>query len=396
MTGLVRVAGDQLSDLLRHPPDAPIAVEVTSAPASWAPLKPLLARFIRSCRERGVDPPVFGGVPLCLFGSEWPGFPSRERTTTAIGRCAPCRARRACGFTAELPDELLAISEGTTLQRWRDYGAAFRQVTGSNDATACTPFVERIMSAYRGPVSLEPSVLLRGAVEPGARFVVFPHRMAPGPGAEAEYREVLACVRSLLAEIGADRCEGVLRALASLPPSPLPVGMERGTGSWILKVYVRLEDKPSVEKQAALEALSPIGARPDSALLSGLQMLGLVLDRGGLHTIKAYVVAQPSRHGADGFPPALAADHPLVTLTGDHALATLDVWCRGAPRASKWDCNVRDHYLAGTCAERLVRQLASPQNAAQLRPLLIGPTYRADVVAVGLRATTVALYMELN
>jgi hypothetical protein len=43
-----------------------------------------------------------------------------------------------------------------------------------------------------------------------------------------------------------------------------------------------------------------------------------------------------------------------------------------------------------------VAEIASPQSAAQLRPLLVGSTYRADLVAVGLRGKTLALYMELN
>src|SRR6185436_6646426 len=98
----------------------------------------------------------------------------------------------------------------------------------------------------------------------------------------------------------------------------------------------------------------------------------------------------------EGFPPPLAPEHPLVRLTGDRALATLDVWCRGTRRANKWDFNLREHYLAGESAERLVAELTSPESAAQLRPLLVGPTYRVDIGAVGVRATTVALYMELN
>jgi hypothetical protein len=85
-----------------------------------------------------------------------------------------------------------------------------------------------------------------------------------------------------------------------------------------------------------------------------------------------------------------------VRLTRDRALATLDVWCRGARRANKWDFNLREHYLAGAFAERLAGQLASQRSVAQLRPLLVGPTYRADVIAVGVRAATVALYMERN
>jgi hypothetical protein len=395
VTGVLRVAGERLSEFLRHPPDALTDVEVTSAPPSWAPLKPLLARLVRSYRDRGLDPPVFGGVPLCLFGSEWPGFRSPARTTPARGRCAPCQARRACGFVPEVPSELLPISEAPTVERWRNYAAAFRSVTDSDAATACTPFVERIMSAYRGPVSVEPSVLLSDAIERSARFVVFPHRMA-GVGAEAEYREVLACVRSLLAEIGADPCVELLRALGSLPPLLMPVGVEGHPGSWRLKVYLRLEDKTPAEKQAVLEALLRSGANLDPVSPSGLQMLGLVLDDGGLHTVKAYVIAQPTSRAADGFPPPLATDHPLVTLAGDRALATLDVSCRGARRVNKWDFNLREHYLAGASAERLVEELASPRSAALLRPLLVGSAYRADVVAVGVRATTVALYMELN
>jgi hypothetical protein len=392
----VRVAGERLSEFLRQPPDALIEVEITSPPPSWAPLKPLLVQLVRSYRERGLDPPVFGGVPLCLFGSEWPGFPSRARTTPARGRCAPCQVRRSCGFGDEVPDELLSISEAPTLQRWRDYGAAFRRVTGSDAATASTPFVERIMAAYRGPVSLEPSVLVSDGVEPSARFVVFPHHPAAGAAADAEYREVLTCVGSLLAEIGADPCADLVRALGSLPPLPMPVGMDSHAGSWRLKVYLRLEDKTPAEKQAVLEVLSRSRANMDSVAPSGLQMLGLVLDDGGLHTVKAYVTARPSHLEADAFPPPLATDHPLVTLTGDRALATLDVWCRGARRANKWDFDLREHYLAGAAAERLVGQLAPQRSASQFRPLLVGPTYRADVVAVGMRATTVALYMELN
>ena len=266
---------------------------MTSPPPNWAPLKPLLLRLVRSYRERGLEPPMFSGVPICLFGSEWSGFRSRARTTPARGRCAPCRARRSCGFAAEVPDELLAISEAPPLQRWRDYGAAFGRVTGSEAAIACTPFVERIMSAYRGPVSLEPSVLLSDSVEPSARFVLFPHRTAAGTAAEAEYREVLGCVRDLLVEIGADGCEALLRALGSLPPLPVPVGMEAQGGSWRLKLYLRLEDETPAGKQAVLDALSRSGATMEPVSPSSLQMLGLVLDRGGLHTVKAYVVARP-------------------------------------------------------------------------------------------------------
>jgi hypothetical protein len=186
---------------------------------------------------------------------------------------------------------VLSISEAPPLQRWRDFGAAFRRVTGSEAATACTPFVERILSAYRGPVSLEPSVLLSDTVEPSARFVVFPHHTAPGAAAEAEYREVLACLRDLLTELGADRCEVLVRALGSLPPLAMPVGMDGQAGSWRLKVYLRLEEKAPAEKQEVLDALTRTGASMEPVSPSGLQMLGLVLDDGGLHTVKAYVIA---------------------------------------------------------------------------------------------------------
>ncbi len=392
----VQVSGERLAEFLREPPSPLTEVEVTSPPPRWAPLKPLLVRLVRSYRERGLEPPVFGGVPLCLFGSEWPGFRSRARTTPARGRCAPCQARRSCGYVPEVPSELLPISAAPTLERWRDYAATFRDATGSDAATAGTPFVERIMSAYCGTVSLEPSVLLSDGLEGSARFVVFPHRIAAGGGAEAEYQNVLACVRSLLVDVGAGGCERLLRDLGSLPPLPMPVGMDGRAGSWRLKVYLRLEDQTPAEKQAVLEALSRSGANLDPVSPSGLQMLGLVLDVGGLHTVKAYVTARPSHREADGFPPPLAVDHPLVTLTGDRALATLDVWCRGARRTNKWDFNLREQYLAGTSAERLVGQLAPQRSASQFLPLLVGPTYRADVVAIGVRATTVALYMELN
>ena len=93
----VQVTGDRLADVLREPPsNALTAVEVTSPPPSWAPLKPLLLRFVQSYRERGVRPPLFGGVPLCLFGSEWPGFPTRGRTIPARGRCAAAGSLWAC------------------------------------------------------------------------------------------------------------------------------------------------------------------------------------------------------------------------------------------------------------------------------------------------------------
>jgi hypothetical protein len=176
----------------------------------------------------------------------------------------------------------------------------------------------------------------------------------------------------------------------------MPVGVEGHAGAWRLKVYLRLEEKSPAEKLAVLDAVARSGAPMDSVSPAGVQMLGLVLDGGGLHTVKAYVIAQPTRRVDDRFPPPLAADHPLVTLTGDRALATLDVWCRDTRRANKWDFNLREHYVAGASAERLVSQLASAQSASQFSPLLVGPTYRADVVAIGVRATTMALYMELN
>lgn len=392
----MRVTGDRLAELLRRPPDALTEVEVTSAPASWPPLKPLLVRFVRSYRERGLEPPRFGGVPICLFGSEWPGFPSRPRKAPARGRCGSCGARQACGFDAAVPDALPVISDAPVLSRWRDYGAAFRHVTGSDDVAAATPFLERILAAYRGSVSLEPSVLLSSAVEPSARFVVFPHRLADGPEGAAEFQAVIACVRALLAEIGADPSTQLLDALAALPPLPMPVGLDGHAGRWRLKVYLRLEGRTPAEKQAVLDAIARSGVVLNAVAPTGLEMLGLVLDEGGLHTVKAYVVARPSRPDAAGMPPPLAAEHPLVRLTGDRALATLDVWCRGARRADKWDFNLRDHFLAGASAERLVTDLTPLRNASRFLSLLVGPTYRADIVAIGVRADTLAVYMELN
>jgi hypothetical protein len=397
MARSVRVSGDRLAEFLRQPPDPGIAfVDVTSPPARWAPLKPLLAGLARSYRERGGAPPVFGGVPLCLFGSEWQGFPSRPRTTPERGRCAACAARRSCGVADAVPDELLPISETTALERWRAYGAAFARVTGSDAAVACTPVLERILAAYRGPVSLEPSVLLSTAVEPVARCVVFPHRLAGDAAGKAESAAVLACVRTLLRELGAAPCDALLGALGALRPLPMPLGIEAHARAWRLKVYLRLEDETPAGRRGALEALSRGGASMDPVSPTDLQMLGLVLDEGGLHTVKAYVAARATVRGPDGFPPPLQADHPLVRLAGDRALGTLDVWCRGTRRANKWDFNLREHYLAGQCAERLAEALTSPRSAAQLAPLLGGSTYRADIVAVGVRATTVALYVELN
>jgi len=398
-TRTIAVSGERLSEFLRQPRSPVREVEVTSPPPSWARLKPVLVRFVRGYEARGLERPGFAGVPLCLFGSEWSGFTSRSRTTPACGRCAPCQARQSCGFGAEVPDELLPISDAPPLQRWRDYGAAFRRVTGSDAATACTPFVERIMSAYRGPVSIDPSIVLSDGVQPSTRFVVFPHRGPRGLAAEAEHRDVIACIRDLLTELGFDRCDGLLRALGELPPFPIPVGMEEcHAGSWQLKFYLRLEDKTPAEKQAVLDAVSRSGADMGRVSASSeLQMLGLVLDADGLHTVKTYVTARPTRlDAAIGFPAPLPVDHPMVTVTGDRALAVPDVWCRGARRAGKWDFNLREHYLAGEFAERLVEDLAPQQTATQLRPVLVGPTYRADVIAVGVRKAAVALYIELN
>ena len=138
------------------------------------------------------------------------------------------------------------------------------------------------------------------------------------------------------------------------------------------------------------------GARTAAGALPDLQMLGLVLDAGGRHTVKAYVGARPSGPQAAGFPAPLPVDHPLVVLGGDRALATLDVWRRESPRPDKWDVNLRDHYLAGASAERFLARLVPGPTVDRFRALLVGPSYRADVVAVGVRGRTLAPYMELN
>jgi hypothetical protein len=145
----VSVSGERLSEFLRQPPDLLAEVEVTSSPPSWPPLKPLLAQLVRSYRERGLEPPVFSGVPLCLFGSEWSGFKSLPRTTPARGRCAPCQARQSCGFREEVPDELLS---GRDRQRCRDglyavRGADHGGVSRPGDSRAVSPVVR-----YRGAV----------------------------------------------------------------------------------------------------------------------------------------------------------------------------------------------------------------------------------------------------
>jgi len=394
--GVVQVSGERLSDFLRQTSESLTQVDVAPPPGNWVPLKPALARFARGYRDRGKHPPSFSGVPLCLFGSEWQGFKSTERTIPARGRCIACLARDACGYPAEVPDELLPISSATTLERWRDYGAAFQQITGSDMATASMPLVERIVAAYRGPVSVEPSVLVTDGVDASLRFVVFPHRAGVGDAAAGQYAEALACIDTVLAEIGSNRCTELLAAIGRLPPSPLPIGLDGRDGSWRLKMYLRLEDKTPAEKQAVLDALSHAAPGMHAVPIAELQMVGLVLDDAGLHTVKAYVAARPTSTGPAGFPPPLAADHPLINRAGDEALATLDIWCRGAPRSNKWDFNLRDHYLAGQAAERIVAEIASPAAAAHLIPLLVRPTYRVDLVAVGVRERSLALYMELN
>ena len=388
----VRVSGAQLPEFLRQPRLGLTRVEVTPPPCSWVPLKPALLRFARWYRERGVEPPIFSDVPMCLFGSEWPPFKDIAPTTPARERCTACEERSLCGFGAEL----VPSSDSELLQRWSDYSAAFLRVTGSDLALKTGAFVEKIISVYRGPVSLDPSVLVSNGVDPSIRFVVFPHHIGVGAAAEVQYLEVLACVDSILGELGSNRSEALVGALGRLSPSPVPIGLDGIGGSWRLKIYLRLEDKTPIEKQAALDAISPFASGMDPVPTQGLEMLGLVMDAAGLHTVKAYLQARPTRRGPAGFPPPLAADHPLVTLAGDRALAGLDVWCRGARRSNKWDFNLREHYLAGEVAERLVAEIASCESVTQLRPLLVGPTYRADLYAVGLRGGTLALYMELN
>jgi hypothetical protein len=150
-------------------------VEVTSpAPRSWVPLKPALSRFVRWYRERDAEPPVFSGVPICLFGSEWSSLNSAAPQAPARGRCTVCQVRKSCGFGAEVPDELLPISDSTLPQRWRDYSAAFLGVTGSDAAIKYSAFVEKIVSVYRVPVSLDPSVLL------GTHALSVPRSFLPG------------------------------------------------------------------------------------------------------------------------------------------------------------------------------------------------------------------------
>ncbi len=393
---VTQVSGERLPEFLSQPRGALARVEVTSQPGAWVPLKPAFTRFVKSYRDAGTEPPIFRGVPLCLFGSEWPGFGSAARSVPARGRCVDCLARDACGYEAEVPDELLPISSAPLLRRWRDYGAAFLRVTGSEMASDSTPILEKIVAAYRGPVSVEPSVLVSDGVDSSLRFVVFPHLADVGDEAAEQYAEVLACVQDVLADLGADSSAEMFGAIGGLPPSPVPLGLDGSGGSWSVKMYLRLEDKGPEERQAVLDEISRFAPGMDAVRAADLHMIGLVLDDAGLHTVKAYVAARPTLLGAAGFPPQLAPDHPLVTLAGDRALATLDVWCRGARRSNKWDFNLRDHYLAGAAAERLVAETDSAKIATSLRPLFVGATYRADIVAVGLRGETLALYMELN
>jgi hypothetical protein len=158
-------------------------------------------------------------------------------------------------------------------------------------------------------------VLVSDAVDPSIRFVVFPHHPGNGTVAEAQYREMLACVERILADLGSDRSSALLGALGCLPPSPVPVGLEARDGSWRLKLYLRLEDRTPVEKQTILDVLSRFASSMHPVRTADLQMLGLVLDDAGLHTLKAYVSARPTNRGAAGLPPPVAADHTLVRLT---------------------------------------------------------------------------------
>lgn len=391
---VAQVSGERLAEFLSQPRGPLDRVDVSSRPRHWAPLKPALLEFVRGYRND--ERPQFSGVPLCLFGSEWSGFPSVVRTAAALGRCRDCLARDACGFEPEVPPELFPISGATLLQRWRDYGSAFEKATGSNALRSSESVLEKIVAAYPGPVSLEPSVLVSEGLDAALRVVVFPHRAAVGDEAKAQYETALGCAESVLADLGLQPCSELFAALAGLDPSPLPLGLDGHDDSWSLKMYLRLEDADQAQKRQLDETLSRFAPGLLPVSLDSLQMVGLVIDRAGLQTVKAYVMARPTRGGGEDFPPPLAADHPLVALAGDRALATLDIWRRGARRSNKWDFNLRDHYLAGTAARDLVAAIGSPAAAATLRPLLVGPSYRADIVAVGVRERMLALYMELN
>src|SRR5262249_37250636 len=159
-------------------------------------------------------------------------------TTPARERCPACGTRRLCGEGAEI----IPVSDAEPLERWRDYSAAFQRVTGSDGATQFTSFVEKMVSAYRGPVSLDPSVLVSNAVDASIRFVVFPNHIGEGAAAAVQYSEVLACAERILAELGSNRSAGLIDALANLAPSPVPIGLDGVDGSWRFKLYLRLED----------------------------------------------------------------------------------------------------------------------------------------------------------
>lgn len=392
----VEVAGEELSEFLRSSAQTADLIDVVSAPPSWPELKPDFARFARRHRAAGNARPIFRGVPVCLFGSEWSGFRSTPRTAPARGRCTDCEARDACGFDREVPVELSPISRAPLAQRWAEYAESFRRITGCDTATAATSVLERIVEAYRGPVSLEPSVLLDQSIEAALRFVVFPHRTATGSEAIPAYERALGCLREVTATVCGNRVEELIEALAALPPAPLPIGLDARRGRWSVKAYLRVENERPERRSKILDALSQLAPGMTRVPTAKLQMIGLVLDEAGLQAVKAYIEARPTGPVESGFPAPLAPEHPLVTMSRDAALATLDIWCRGERRADKWDFNLRDHYLAGDAARRLVARLVSPRRADELSPLLTGNAYRADVVAVGLRERALALYMELN
>src|SRR5262245_53402737 len=96
----VQVSGERLSEFLREPRGGLTRVEVLSPPRSWVPLKPALLQFVRWYRKSGWEPPIFSGVPLCLFGSEWQSFRSAGRKVPDHGRCTVCRIKKSCGFGA--------------------------------------------------------------------------------------------------------------------------------------------------------------------------------------------------------------------------------------------------------------------------------------------------------
>lgn len=391
----VEVAGRRLSEFLRSSAETFERVDVISAPPSWPSLKPDFVNFARRHRAAGIPLPIFRGVPLCLFGSEWSGVRSAPRTEPAIGRCTDCDARDACGFDREVPADLSPISRAPLSSRWMEYGETFRRLTGC-DTTAATPILERLIDTYRGPVSLEPSVLVDRSIEAALRFVVFPHRTPTGSEAAPAYARALDCVREVTAAMCGTRPDELIAALAALPPMPVPIGLDLRGDAFSVKVYLRVEDQSPEQRSSILDGLSRLAPSMTRVSPLDLRMVGLVLDGSGLQAVKAYLAARPAGPATAGFPAPLASDHPLVTMSADSALATLDIWCRGTRRADKWDFNLRDHYLAGDSARRLIARLASPRIADELRPLLMGETYRADVIAVGVRQHVLALYMELN